>query len=134
MDTDNENKILNIATPKTNWHFALPKIKPPETPSLLFMQTQPKPLKYEETFWKKQADDIKQPFENQLHSLQIIADNTKEQANSLSEQVKVMREQLKIAQEETKSAKKDALFSKVVSIISILIALGSLIVAIIALT
>lgn len=45
------------------------------------------PPSYETTVFKKLADDIKQPLERQIDSVQSIADSAKRQADSLEKQV-----------------------------------------------
>ena len=89
----------------------------PTTPTLNIT-----PPSYETTMLKKLADDIKQPLERQIDSVQSIADSAKRQADSLEDRVRIAREEadsakrqadslkerVRIAGEEADSAKRQA--------------------------
>ena len=89
----------------------------PTTPTLNIT-----PPSYETTMFKKLADDIKQPLERQIDSVQSIADSAKRQADSLEDRVRIAREEadsakrqadslkerVRIAGEEADSAKRQA--------------------------
>lgn len=80
-----------------------------------------RPPSYEESNFKKLADDVKVPLDEQVESIKSIADSAKSQANSLKEQVD-------IAKREAADAKRDARFSKIVSVISLLLSVVAIIV------
>lgn len=110
--------------PKFNFRVPqMPKVNPPE---LLFTKTNPRPLPYESSVFKKQADDIKQSFESQLSALEDIAQSAQKQAESVSQQVEVLREQLVFAKAEAESSEKDAQFAKITSIIAIIISIAAI--------
>lgn len=112
--------------PKLDFHIpAMPKINPPE---LILNNIEPKSLPYEDTVFKKQADDIKSSFESQITALENIARSAQKQADSASQQIEVLKEQLAFAKAESNGAQKDALFSKITAIIAIIISIAAIIV------
>ncbi len=128
----NFDDIFKTELPK--YKFNIPTPPQPfkiETSELVNLKM-PKPLKYENSIFKQQADDIKLPLERQINSIEHIAKSAEVHANSSLEEIRILKEQLELAKAESKGAQRDSVFSKIVSIISILIAIGSLVIAIIA--
>lgn len=79
-NTNNFFKNIKLNFPK--YELKISDFPKPETPPLAFTATQLKPLKYEDTLFKKMADDIKSPIEQQLESIESIADSARKQAES----------------------------------------------------
>lgn len=97
-------------------------------PTANFSKLKLEPLKYEETLFKQMANDVKVPLEQQLASVQSIADSARKQAEASQLQAKLALEAAAKAEAEAKTARRDSIFAKVVSVLSLIIAISAVIV------
>lgn len=88
------------------------------------------PIKYEDTFFKEQADDvvnqISAQYGPQIEALNAIAQGTSKQADATDKQVEILKQQLELAISNAESAKKSAKFSKWMSIGAMLVSIASI--------
>jgi hypothetical protein len=88
------------------------------------------PIKYEDTFFKEQADDvvnqISAQYGPQIEALNAIAKGTSKQADATDKQVEILKQQLELAISNAESAKKSAKFSKRMSVGAMLISIASI--------
>lgn len=98
----------------------MPKVEPPKMD----------PIKYEDTFFKEQADDvvnqISAQYGPQIEALNAIAKGTSKQADATDKQVEILKQQLELAISNAESAKKSAKFSKWMSIGAMLVSIASI--------
>lgn len=89
------------------------------------------PIKYENTFFKKQADDIvlqiSAQYGSQIDALNEIAKGTSKQADATDKQVEILKQQLMLAIANADSAKKSAKFSKCMSVGAMIISIASIV-------
>ncbi len=113
-----------------NKEFVLPNV-----PDLTSMMSKAElqhidPIKYEDTFFKEQADDvvkqISAQYGPQIEALNAIAKGTSKQADATDKQVEILKQQLELAISNAESAKKSAKFSKRMSVGAMLISIASI--------
>ena len=89
------------------------------------------PIKYEDTFFKEQADDvvkqISAQYGPQIEALNAIAKGTSKQADATDKQVEILKQQLELAISNAESAKKSARFSKWMSVGAVVVSIASII-------
>lgn len=113
-----------------NTKFVVPNV--PDIASMMPKFEPPKidPIKYEDTFFKKQADDvvnqISAQYGPQIEALNAIAKGTSKQADATDKQVEILKQQLELAISNAESAKKSAKFSKRMSVGAMLISIASI--------
>lgn len=106
----------------------------PNAADLMSMRPQIEPhierVKYENTFFKEQADDvvnqISAQYGPQIEALNAIAEGTSKQADATDKQVEILKQQLELAISNAESAKKSAKFSKWMSIGAMLVSIASI--------
>lgn len=107
-----------------NKEFVLPNV--PDLTSMMSKVELPHidPIKYEDTFFKEQADDvvkqISAQYGPQIEALNAIAKGT-------SKQVEILKQQLELAISNAESAKKSARFSKWMSVGAVIVSIASII-------
>jgi hypothetical protein len=98
----------------------MPKFEPPKID----------PIKYEDTLFKEQADDvvnqISAQYGPQIEALNAIAKGTSKQADATDKQVEILKQQLELAISNAESAKKSAKFSKWMSIGAMFVSIASI--------
>lgn len=113
-----------------NKEFVLPNV-----PDLTSMMSKAElqhidPIKYEDTFFKEQTDDvvkqISAQYGPQIEALNAIAKGTSKQADATDKQVEILKQQLELAISNAESAKKSAKFSKRMSVGAMLISIASI--------
>lgn len=113
-----------------NKEFVLPNV-----PDLTSMMSKAElqhidPIKYEDTLFKEQADDvvnqISAQYGPQIEALNAIAKGTSKQADATDKQVEILKQQLELAISNAESAKKSAKFSKWMSIGAMLVSIASI--------
>ena len=89
------------------------------------------PIKYEDTIFKEQADDmvkqISAQYGPQIEALNAIAKGTSKQADATDKQVEILKQQLELAISNAESAKKSARFSKWMSVGAVVVSIASII-------
>lgn len=109
---------------------------PPNVPDLASMMPKVEPLhidpiKYEDTIFKEQADDmvkqISAQYGPQIEALNAIAKSTSKQADATDKQVEILKQQLELAISNAESAKKTARFSKWMSVGAVFVSIASII-------
>lgn len=114
-----------------NKEFVLPNV-----PDLASMMSKVEPLhidpiKYEDTIFKEQADDmvkqISAQYGPQIEALNAIAKGTSKQADATDKQVEILKQQLELAISNAESAKKSARFSKWMSVGAVVVSIASII-------
>ena len=114
-----------------NTKFVEPNV--PDIASMMPTFEPPKidPIKYEDTFFKEQADDvvnqISAQYGPQIEALNAIAKGTSKQADATDKQVEILKQQLELAISNAESAKKSAKFSKWMSIGAMLVSIASIV-------
>lgn len=109
-----------------NTKFVVPNV--PDIASMMPKFEPPKidPIKYEDTFFKEQADDvvnqISAQYGPQIEALNAIAKGTSKQADATDKQVEILKQQLELAISNAESAK----FSKWMSIGAMLVSIASI--------
>ena len=99
-----------------NKEFVLPNV--PDLTSMMSKAELPHidPIKYEDTFFKEQADDvvkqISAQYGPQIEALNAIAKGTSKQADATDKQVEILKQQLELAISNAESAR----FSKWMSV------------------
>lgn len=89
------------------------------TPQLNYLKTQPRPLEYEKSIFKKQADDIKEPLEHQLKVVEDIAIIARSQAESSKEIASSAQIQSDIAVKKSKKADVKGWFAIFISLVAL---------------
>lgn len=113
-----------------NTKFVVPNV--PDIASMMSKFEPPKidPIKYEDTLFKEQADDvvnqISAQYGPQIEALNAIAKGTSKQADATDKQVEILKQQLELAISNAESAKKSAKFSKWMSIGAMLVSIASI--------
>ena len=113
-----------------NTKFVVPNV--PDIASMMPKFEPPKidPIKYEDTLFKEQADDvvnqISAQYGPQIEALNAIAKGTSKQADATDKQVEILQQQLELAISNAESAKKSAIFSKWMSIGAMLVSIASI--------
>ena len=113
-----------------NTKFVVPNL--PDIASMMPKFEPPKiePIKYEDTLFKEQADDvvnqISAQYGPQIEALNAIAKGTSKQADATDKQVEILKQQLELAISNAESAKKSAKFSKWMSIGAMLVSIASI--------
>ena len=113
-----------------NTKFVVPNV--PDIASMMPKFEPPKidPIKYEDTLFKEQADDvvnqISAQYGPQIEALNAIAKGTSKQADATDRQVEILKQQLELAISNAESAKKSAKFSKWMSIGAMLVSIASI--------
>ena len=114
-----------------NKEFVLPNV-----PDLASMMPKVEPLhidpiKYEDTIFKEQADDmvkqISAQYGPQIEALNAIANGTSKQADATDKQVEILKRQLELAISNAESAEKSARFSKWMSVGAVVVSIASII-------
>lgn len=99
----------------------MPKYEPPQID----------PIKYEDTFFKEQADDvvkqISAQYGPQIEALNEIAKGTSKQADATDKQVEILKQQLELAIANAESAKRSSKFSKWMSVGAVIVSIASII-------
>ena len=113
-----------------NTKFVVPNV--PDIASMMPKFEPPKidPIKYEDTLFKEQADDvvnqISAQYGPQIEALNAIAKGTSKQADATDKQVEILKKQLELAISNAESAKKSAKFSKWMSIGAMLVSIAAI--------
>lgn len=113
-----------------NTKFVVPNV--PDIASMMpkFEPLKIDPIKYEDTLFKEQADDvvnqISAQYGPQIEALNAIAKGTSKQADATDKQVEILKQQLELAISNAESAKKSAKFSKRMSVGAMLISIASI--------
>ena len=113
-----------------NTKFVVPNV--PDIASMMPKFEPPKidPIKYEDTLFKEQADDVVNQISAQqgpqIEALNAIAKGTSKQADATDKQVEILKQQLELAISNAESAKKSAKFSKWMSIGAMLVSIASI--------
>ena len=113
-----------------NTKFVVPNV--PDIASMMPKFEPPKidPIKYEDTLFKEQADDvvnqISAQYGPQIEALNAIAKGTSKQSDATDKQVEILKQQLELAISNAESAKKSAKFSKWMSIGAMLVSIASI--------
>lgn len=113
-----------------NTKFVVPNV--PDIASMMPKFEPPKidPIKYEDTLFKEQADDvvnqISAQYGPQIEALNAIAKGTSKQADATDKQVEILKQQLELAISNAESAKKSAKFSKWMSIGAMFVSIASI--------
>ena len=113
-----------------NTKFVVPNV--PDIASMMPKFEPPKidPIKYEDTLFNEQADDvvnqISAQYGPQIEALNAIAKGTSKQADATDKQVEILKQQLELAISNAESAKKSAKFSKWMSIGAMLVSIASI--------
>ena len=113
-----------------NTKFVVPNV--PDIASMMPKFEPPKidPIKYEDTLFKEQADDvvnqISAQYGTQIEALNAIAKGTSKQADATDKQVEILKQQLELAISNAESAKKSAKFSKRMSVGAMLVSIASI--------
>lgn len=114
-----------------NKEFVVPKV--PDISSMMpkFEPPHMDPIKYEDTIFKEQADDmvkqISAQYGPQIEALNAIAKGTSKQADATDKQVEILKQQLELAISNAESAKKSARFSKWMSVGAVVVSIASII-------
>lgn len=114
-----------------NKEFVLPNV--PDLTSMTSKVELPHidPIKYEDTFFKEQSDDvvkqISAQYGPQIEALNAIAKGTSKQADATDKQVEILKQQLELAISNAESAKKSARFSKWMSVGAVVVSIASII-------
>lgn len=114
-----------------NKEFVLPNV--PDLASMMPKVDLPHidPIKYKDTFFKEQADDvvkqISAQYGPQIEALNAIAKGTSKQADATDKQVEILKQQLELAISNAESAKKSARFSKWMSVGAVVVSIASII-------
>lgn len=110
-----------------NKEFVLPNV--PDLTSMMSKVELPHtdPIKYEDTFFKEQADDvvkqISAQYGPQIEALNAIAKGTSKQADATDKQVEILKQQLELAISNAESAR----FSKWMSVGAVVVSIASII-------
>ena len=114
-----------------NKEFVLPNV--PDLTSMMSKVELPHidSIKYEDTFFKEQADDVVKQigaqYGPQIEALNAIAKGTSKQADATDKQVEILKQQLELAISNAESAKKSARFSKWMSVGAVIVSIASII-------
>lgn len=119
MSNDNKNQTEDLKNELLKHAINPLDIPKRESFQPNLFQTKIQPLKYENTWFKQMANDIKSPLEQQLESVESISDSAKKQADSaekqavsVSEHVRIMKEQLDLEKAKSEKATKTSLTAK----------------------
>ena len=93
------------------------------TPQLNYLKTQPKPLKYEESIFKRQAEDIKSTFELQLEALKKSNETLEAQLQLAKDSAAQAEQNAGLARAESRTSRHIAIISMVVAFVSPLLTL-----------